>query len=450
MKRLIGTRQFYRETLSIALPIMLQQFITSFVNLIDNIMIGTIGGIALTSVTVANRFYLIFNSTLFGACGAAGIYIAQYYGAKKSEKCQEVFNMSMLWVLLIGALFTIVLFIMPKTVIQLFTTTPEIVNEAMSYIEYARYTYIPFGISFACIMALRSVGINSIQLKVGIIAVAINTLLNYCLIFGNFGFPELGIQGAAIATVVARVVEATIYLVIIACKRHFFKIDILGIVKPNMQLMASMLKKAFPLTINEVLFSIGLAMVFTSYIRCDEYLVAAISVVDTVTNILFIVFAGLSSAIAIMVGKRLGANQLDEARDNAIKLIFFGLLVALVLGIICVIAAAYIPNFYNVDQTIRNTITILLRVKSFMILFYVVNVCVFFVLRAGGDTVSTLFLDAGFLWLGGVLVSTVLSIYTGLPLVTLYIIVESLDIIKMFAAIYFFKKGKWVKNITLT
>ncbi len=449
MKKFIGDKAFYKETISIALPIMVQQFITSFVNLIDNIMIGSIGGIALTAVTVSNRFYLIFNSTLFGACGAAGIYIAQYFGAKEKKRCQEVFNLSLLVVLLLGGIFTLVLFIMPESIVRLFSNTPEIVEESMNYIQYARYTYFPYGISFACILALRSVGINTVQLKVGSLAVLINTVLNYCLIFGNFGFPEMGIQGAAIATVVARVVEAIVYLVIIYRKRHFFSLDLKGIIKPNIDLVVSMARKGLPLTINEILFSLGLAMVFKSYMRSDEYLVAAIAVVDTVTNIMFIIFAGLSSAVSIMVGKRLGAGMLDDAKDNASKLIFFGLCVAIVFGTICAIAAAYIPMFYNVDAEIRQTITILLRVKSFMIIFYVVNVCVFFVLRAGGDTVSTLLLDAGFLWLGAVLVSTVLSIYTTLPLVMLYIIVESLDIIKLFVAVHFFKKGKWIKNITV-
>lgn len=448
MKRYIGNWKFYKETLSIALPIMAQQFITTFVNLIDNIMIGSIGNIALTSVTVANRFYLIFNSTLFGICGASCIYIAQYFGAKENKKCQEVFNINMVWAIGMAILFTLILLVVPEVVIRIFSNTPEIVSEGLRYLEYARFTYLPFGITFTCMMALRAVGINHVQLKVGAIAVLLNTGLNYCLIFGNFGFSEMGVQGAAIATLIARIIEMSIYLFIIYRNKHFFSIDWSGLKRLNFTLMNKMVFKAIPLTVNEILFSLGLSIVFMSYMRSDEYLVAAISVVDTVVQILFIVFGGLSSAVSILIGKKLGANELEEAKENARKLIVFGAIIAFSLGCISFVAAEYIPSFYNVDNTIKTTITYLLRLKSVLVFFYAINVCIFFILRSGGDIVSTLLMDAGFLWFGGVLVSTILSIYCDLPLVTLYLIVESLDIIKTFVAFYFFKKEKWVKNIT--
>ncbi|MFV0393000.1 MAG: MATE family efflux transporter [Coprobacillaceae bacterium] len=444
MKRYLGNKQFYKKTLIIALPIMAQQFIATFVNLIDNIMIGSIGGIALTSVTMANRFYLIFNSTLFGIGGAAGIFIAQFYGAKEKEKCQKAFDISLVWAGLMAIVFTAVLFFVPQLVIEVFSKSPEIVSEGVRYLEYAKYTYFPFAVSFTCMMALRAVGINMIQLKVGVVAVIINTALNYCLIFGNFGFPMLGVKGAAIA----RVVEMCLYLLIMYRNKHFFSLRLHGLLHRDKHLTEGLFKRAVPLTINEVLFSSGQSMVYKSYVRTDEYLVAAVSVVDTVANILFVVFSGLSSAVSILIGNTLGANKIEEAKDNARKLIMFGVIIAVGLGSVSFLMSGYIPNFYNVASDIKDTIVILLRIKSIMIIIYAVNVCIFFVLRAGGDIVSTLIMDSGFLWVGGVFVSTLLSINLGLPLVMLYAIVESLDIIKLFVAFHFFKKEKWAKNIT--
>lgn len=449
LKKYFGTKQFYKEVTTIALPIMGQQFITTFVNLIDNVMIGSVGNIALTSVTVANRFFLIMNSILFGLCGAAGIYIAQFYGAKKKDKCQEVFNINMVFSLGAAIFFSLLLFVVPKFAIQLFSQTPVIVEKAVAYLKIAKFTYVPFGISFTCMMALRAVGINKIQLKVGTVAVLTNTLLNYCLIFGHFGLPKMGIQGAAIATLIARLVEMTIYLMVLIKKRHFFKFDLNGLLHINTDLLVNIVHKAIPLTLNEILFSVGQAMVFKSYIRCDEYLVASISVVDTVSNIMFIAFGGLSSAVSIMIGNKLGADQLDEAKDNARKLLCFSLMVSLVVGTCCFLAAPFVPNLYNVDVSIKETIVALLRIKSIIINVYAFNVCIFFILRAGGDALSTMIMDSGFLWLVNVLVSTLLSMFTELPLVTLYMIVESLDFIKLIIAIYFLKKERWVKNIVV-
>lgn len=449
-KKYFGTKEFYKTVSSIALPIMAQQFITTFVNLIDNVMIGSIGNIALTSVTVANRYFLIVNSILFGLCGAAGIYIAQFFGAKEKRKCQEVFNINMVFAVCAAILFTLVIFVFPQNAIELFSKTPVIIEEAIKYLHYAKYTYIPFAVSFTCMMALRAVGINKIQLKVGTIAVLTNTCLNYCLIFGNFGFPEMGVQGAAIATVTARLVEMMIYLTVLYRNKHFFSFDFRGMLKINFSLLTNLVRKAIPLTINEILFSIGQSLVFMSYMRCDEYLVASISVVDTVANIMFIVFGGLSSAISIMIGNKLGANLLDEARENARKLLCFGLMVSLTIGSIFFIIAPFIPNMYNVDAPIKEAIVILIRIKSVMINIYAFNICIFFILRAGGDVVSTMIMDSGFLWVAGVLVSTVLSSFTTMSLIMLYIIVESLDLIKLMVATYFFKKERWVKNIAVT
>ena len=348
-----------------------------------------------------------------------------------------------------GLLFTLIIFIFPQYAIELFSKTPIIVDEAIKYLHLAKYTYIPFAVSFTCMMALRAVGINKIQLKVGIVAVITNTALNYCLIFGNFGFFKMGIQGAAIATIIARLVEMTIYLIILYRNKHFFSFDLKGIIRINVNLLTSIVRKAIPLTINEILFSLGQALIFMSYMRCDEYLVASISVVDTVANIMFIVFGGLSSAVSIMIGNKLGANKLDEARDNARKLLCFALMVSLMIGMICFLLAPLIPNLYNVDIPIKEAIVRLVRIKSIMINIYAFNVCIFFILRAGGDVVSTMIMDSGFLWAAGVLVSTLLSSFTTISLISLYIVVESLDLIKLIIATYFFKKERWVKNIAV-
>lgn len=449
MKRYIGTKQFYQTVLLIALPIMGQQFITTFVNLIDNIMIGRVGNIALTSVTVANQIYLIFNSTMFGICGAAGIYIAQYYGAKNHQRSQDALNINLLVAVLIALGFMILLICFPQIILRFYTNNEEILSSSLAYLKVIRFSYLPYAISFTVMMALRSVAINKIQVVVGTIAVCINTTLNYCLIFGNFFFPELGVMGAAVATLIARMVEMSIYIALLVSKKYYFKLDIDGILHINKQLFNQMTYKAIPLILNEILFSLGNTLIFKSYIRCDEYLVSAISVVDTVSQILFIVFSGLSSAVSIMIGNKLGANLLDEAKDNARKLVLLGFLIALVIGSISFIAAAYIPMFYHVSSDIKEAITVLLRIKSVAILIHAVNVCIFFILRAGGDVVSTLLLDSGFLWVAGVFVSTMLSMFTSIGLVMLCFIVDSLNIFKLCVAFYFLKKERWLRNMTV-
>ena len=446
MKKFFGNKAFYKATLAIALPIMAQQFVTSFVNLIDNIMIGSVGSLALTSVTVANRVYLIFNSTMFGICGAAGIFIAQYYGAKNKEKCQKILNINLACGFFVAALFVLALLIVPRQLMEIFSSQSVVVDESLKYLQYAVLTYVPFAFSFSIMMALRAVGINKIQLLVGVITVAINTSLNYILIFGHFGFPVLGVQGAAIA----RFVEMFIYMAILLRKKHMFHFSIQGLLHLDMALIRSMVRKAIPLTVNEILYSLGLTMIFLSYMRCDENLISGISVVDTVMQIAYIVFGGLSSAVSILIGNRLGANEIEEAKTNSYRLLTFGVMIGIVMGTTLIFVAPIIASFYNVEDIIKQTIVSLLSIKSILLPIYVYNVCIFFTLRAGGDTFSTMLMDSGFLWCAGVLLSTLLSMFLDIPLVMLYAIVESCDLIKLFVATYFFKKGRWAKNMTIS
>ena len=258
IKSFFGDRSFYKEVTGIALPIMAQQFVTSFVNLIDNVMVGGVSQTALTAVTVANRFYMIASSIMFGLCGAAGIYIAQNYGAGKNDRCQKILNINLSIGFVVMLLFTGVLFFVPEWTIYPFSRTPEIVDLGLDYIVFAKYTYIPYGISFTCMMAMRAIGLNKIQLKVGIIAVLTNTILNYILIYGKLGSPAMGVKGAALATMIARLLEMAIYLALLIRQRHFYKLDLKGLIFLDWSLMKSMLAKAVPLTANELFFSIDI------------------------------------------------------------------------------------------------------------------------------------------------------------------------------------------------
>ncbi|MBQ6716644.1 MAG: polysaccharide biosynthesis C-terminal domain-containing protein, partial [Clostridia bacterium] len=212
LKDFIGDKPFYLQVTKIALPIMAQQFVTTFVNLIDNIMVGGLGESALTAVSVANRFYMIAASVLWGLSGAAGIFIAQNYGAKKYERCQKFLNLNITLGIIVMAAFMSVLFITPEWTLQLFSKNDGIISLGLDYVKYAKFSYIPYSISLACVMAMQAIGQNKIQLKVGIVTVLTNTFLNWVLIYGNLGMPEMGVGGAALATLIARLLEMTIYI----------------------------------------------------------------------------------------------------------------------------------------------------------------------------------------------------------------------------------------------
>ncbi len=450
LSKLIGSKQFYITAITIALPIMAQSFVTSFVNLIDNVMISSQGATALTAVTVANKYYMILNAALMGIGGSGSIFISQFFGADNKKNCQKIFNMVLSFALIIGAIFMFAISFFSHEILSLFTQTDSIISSATQYINYIKFSYIPFALSFVIMTSLRAVGINNIQLKVGITTVLTNTLLNYTLIYGNFGLPAMGVEGAAIATLIARVLEMAVYFIILVRSRHFFKLEITSIFKYDFALFKTLTVKALPLITNEVFYSIGYTVIFASYMKINETLIAGISAADTVINIAYIIFGGLSSAVAILIGKKLGAGEIKEAKENATKLTAFGAMVGIGMGLILFLIAPLIPNIFNLGEEVNQTIVEIIRIKSVLIWVFVINVCVFFTLRAGGDMLSTLILDCGVLWGMTVVAALLLSNFTTLPLTTVYFIVEAIEIIKLILAIYFFRRGRWAKNLTLS
>lgn len=449
LKKFIGSREFYLTTIMIAFPIMAQQFVTSFVNLIDNLMIGSVGTVALSAVTVANKLYSIYNSALFGLCGAAGIFIAQYFGAKEPGKCQKVLNINLSINIIIACLFTFLVSLAPEFFVNFFSSDEIVIAESLKYLKYAVISYIPFSMSIAIMMGLRAIGVNKIQLIVGFVTVFCNTSLNYILIFGHFGAPALGVEGAAIATTVARIVEMIIYLMLLIKQKYLFHISLYELLHLDRSLISNMLTKALPLTLNEIFYALGLTMVFVAYVRCDESLIASVSVVDTVMQIAYIIFSGLASAVSILIGKRLGANEMNIAKDNSRYLITFGMMVGACIGMIFFTIAPFIANLYNVEPVIKEAIVGLIRIRACMLPIYVFNVTIFFILRAGGDTLSTLIMDSGLLWGMNVTIATLLSMFVPIPLVMLSLVVESTDFIKMIISFSFYRRGKWARNITV-
>ncbi len=448
LNKYIGNREFYSQIFSIAIPIMIQSFVTSFVNLIDNIMIGSTGSDALTAVAMANKYYLICHAVIFGLSGAASIFISQYFGAKEHKKCQNVFNIIIGLAFITGTVFMSLIWIFPNQIIGFFSDTDDIIKLTSEYMAYIKFSYIPYAMSFTTSICLRAVGINKPQLKIGVTTVLLNVILNYILIYGNFGAPELGVEGAAIATVIARLVELSLYFSIIYRKKYNFELNLREIVFFDKNLFRSLVKIALPLMFNELLFSVGHAVVFASYMSVDERLVAAISVADTVSGLAFVMFGGLSSAVSIMVGKKLGAGEIDSAKENAIKLITFGGMIGLGVAIIFFVAAPCIPLLYNYSDEINNAIIRIVRIKGFLIPVYSMYVCSFNIVRSGGDAVSTLIMDGGFLWIAMVPISILLKSFTTLGLVDVYLIVENLEILKLFTSLYFIKLGRWAKNLT--
>lgn len=448
LQKFIGTKEFYHTALAVAIPMMMQQLITSSVNLIDNLMVGQLGDMALAGVAAVNKFYMIATFGTNGLLAASAIFIAQFYGARDFEKMKESFRFSLIFASLIMVTFFGLGYFYPNTIVSFFTEDALIVEQGVLYLHVAAFTFLPMIFSLSISSGLRAIGETKVPLYVSVVAVVTNTVLNYCLIFGHFGFPQMAVQGAALATLIARCIEAVIFLVVLMRVDVPFKTRLIDVFNVPMSLSKQILIKAAPLATNEVLWSSGMATLFKLYGTRGAEVIAGYSIANTISDIFFILFGGMAAASTVLISHHLGANELAEARRNGYRLIGLSVMLSIVFAALMFGSSFIVPKWYQVSLESRHVAETVLRIMACMFWVYMLNTQCYFTLRAGGDTKSTLLMDSVYMWCVNISLVTFLAYCTDLNIYMLYFIGQLTDLIKMVIGYGMVKKEKWVVNLT--
>jgi putative MATE family efflux protein len=449
LKQFIGNKAFYKTLITVALPLVLQQLITTSVQLVDNVMVGKLGEQAIASVSVVNQLYFIVILVTFGAMGGAGIFSAQYFGSKDYEKLKQTFRFKLIIGFLVALLSFILFSLFGQTLISLFTNNQITIKGGIDYLNIVKWSAFFWIISVAISNTFRETGITKPLLWISIVAIITNTLLNFVLIFGLFGFPALGIIGAAIATLIARFIEFLLTVVLLYKKGTIFNTKIFKVFKIEKKLLTSVIIMAIPLTLNEALWSSGQTMFLHAYSTRGDHALAAMNITGAISQLVFVTFGGIATAVAVMVGNTLGKNELEQAKDNAKKLIAFSVFIAIFAGLVLFILSFFILNIYDVEIATKDIAAFNIRVNALFIPIYSFNVALFFILRAGGDTKSTFLMDALYMWVLPVPVAIILAYLTNLPVTLMFLIIQSLEIPKMVFGLSRYKKGYWIKNLAI-
>lgn len=447
LKQYFGDKDFYKKALIIAIPLMLQQLISTSVNLLDNLMIGQLGDLALAGVTTVNRYFMIAIFGTNGLVAASAVFMAQFYGANDEEHMKQTFRFTILSAMLIMSIFIILALTMPETIIGFFIKDPAVIQEGLKYIYVAALTFIPNLFTMAIAGSMRSTGDSKTPLVASVISVFTNAFFNYGLIYGNFGFPRLGITGAALGTLIARIVELAFIGYFLKSGNYAFKTQVKEIFHISHKLIKRIVSKALPLVFNEVLWAAGMALLLKLYATRGPEVISGYSIATTVSDLFFTMNAGMSIATTILVAQPLGANRFDEARENGYHLIGFGITLAMVFGLALFGTTFLIPYIYSVSDAAMHTAQSFLRIQAPLFIIYVLNTASYFILRAGGDTRSTLMLDSGYMWTINLPAVAFATHFTSLGIIGLYIIGQSTDIIKLFIALRFVKKEGWIQNL---
>lgn len=459
MKKYIGDKKFYLMVLSIAVPIMVQNGITNFVAMLDNIMIGQVGTEQMSGVAVANQLFFVFNVSIFGMVSGAGIFGAQFFGSRNMKGVRYTFRFKIVSLALLTLAGILLLFFGGDRLISLYLHDDGAVESVAATLAFGR-TYmrimligmIPYAAAQAYASTLREMGETMAPMRAGVAAVATNTLFNYILIFGKFGAPRLGVAGAAIATVISRFVECGI--IVIWTHRRGKAYEFIQGAYRSMYIPGSLVKrillKGSPLMVNEFLWAMGMAILNQCYSTYGLTVVAGLNISSTISNVCNVVWLSMGSALAIIVGQLLGAGQMEEAKDTDRKLIFFSVSSCFVIGAVLLLLSPVFPKIYNTTEQVRSLAARFIIVGACLMPIQAFLHAAYFTLRSGGKTVITFFFDSGFAWVCSIPMAFFLSRYSGLPILTTYIICQSLDLIKCLIGFILVKKGIWLQNIVDT
>lgn len=447
---------YYKRMLVIAVPIMIQNGITNFVSMLDNIMVGQVGTLQMTGVSIVNQLLFVFNLCIFGAMSGAGIFTAQFYGKKDNDGIKNTLQYKLIAAVLLTIVGVTVFLTMGDLLISAYVQGDSdpadialVTGYSKSYLKIMLWNTLPFALSQAYASTLRETSDRVIPMISTISAVLVNLVFNYILIFGHFGAPEMGIEGAAIATVLSRFVELGI--LVVWSHTHKKKYPFIKALYTKTTITKEQIKKitvvSTPLLINEALWSAGMAFLNQCYSVRGLDVVASINIVSTISNVFNVSFVAFGSAIGIILSQMLGAGDKQEAKKASTRLLFFAVVVVFFIGAVLALFSELFPQIYKTEEAVRSlAATLILVVATFMPVQAFTNAC-YFTLRSGGKTFITFLFDSGFVWLVSVPLAFCLSRFTAVPIVPLYATVLASDVIKCVLGYTFVRKGIWLNTV---
>ena len=456
IKNYIGDSKFYRMVLGVAIPIMIQNGITNFVNLLDNIMVGRLSTEQMSGVAIVNQLIFIYYLCMFGGLSGVGIFTAQYFGYKDEEGIRHTIRYKMWLGFIISILVVVILMSMGSELINIYlqgTTDSgdpvKTLDYGMQYLGVILFMFPAVYIGFLLSSTLRECGETVLPMKAGIAAIFVNLCFNYLLIYGKFGFPRLGVRGAAAATVLSKYVEMGIILIwcMKNTEKHSYFHGLFRTILIPWKLVLKFLKTGMPLLLNEGLWALGVAMLAQAYSLRGLDVVAGQNIANTINNIFNIVFIALGDAVAIIIGQYLGAGKLEEAKDADRKIIAMAVASSVVIGLLMFSTSGLFPRIYNTSDASKKIATLFIMVQAIFLPKDAFLHTAYFTLRSGGKTIITFFFDSVFMLVISVPVAYLLTLFTGLHVAVIFAAVHAADLIKCVIGYVLVKKGVWVKNI---
>ena len=457
MKKLFGDRAFYRRTLAIALPMIIQNAITNLVNLLDNVMVGALGTEQMSGTSIVNQFVFIFNLAIFGAISAAGIFTAQYNGKGDNDGIRYTMRAKLAICAIIGTVGVAVFILFGSELISSFLhegtegNLEATLRYGEEYISLLVIGFIPYAISQAYASTLREIGETVVPMVSSVASVITNFIFNGILIFGLLGIPALGVVGAAIATSLSRFVELSILVVWTHThsKRCPFAKGLFSSVRVPRRLLCQIGMKGLPILANEMLWSLSVTMRNQCYSTRGLDVVAALNITMTLLNLLSVSYLALSNSVGIIMGNMLGAGKIEEAKEENRRLLFFAAEAGIAMMLLQLSLSSVFPLIYNTSDAVRSMATDMIALTALSMPLAALATSSYYTIRSGGRVIVTLLFDSVYAWIIMMPVAASLAYFTSLPILPLMVLVMLADNLKVIPGLLLVRKGSWAKKLKI-
>jgi putative MATE family efflux protein len=449
MPPLFSDKQFYKSLFTIAIPIMLQNLINALVNMLDTVMIGRLGTVEIAAVGLGNQVFFLYNLTLFGLCSGSSVFTAQFWGKRDIPGIRKNTGFCLLLSLTVGAFFTLGALLTPEGIIGIYSRDPAVIAAGAVYLQTLAPAFIPFGISMIFVQALRSVEKVRLAMTATLIALSINGVLNYCFIFGIGPVPAMGVRGAALATLIARLAEMGILLFTAYVRNYPPAGSLRELLAFNTFFIQRFFRIVLPAVVNEIIWSLGVTTQNIILARTHTDVVAAFNITNTVSQLTWVLFIGLGNGVAVLIGKKIGEGEERTARDYASRIIRFAPLLAVGAACVLIPLSRLLPYFFNVNESVLAATTVMFIILSTSYPFRAFNMSmVVGICRAGGDTMFCVIYDIVLMWTVALPLAAAVSYFFHAPVWVIFICINSEEYLKVILGLWRYRSGKWLHRVT--
>ncbi len=448
IKEYLGDKQFYRKTAVIAVPIALQNLITVGVNLADNVMLGSLGETAMSGCALALQFIMFYQICCMGLGMGASVMVSRFWGMKDIPSLKKVVTLMLRFTIAIGLVFTLLAAFIPKSIMYMYTPEEPVVEQGVLYLKWSIPCFLLMGLVTTCSIVIRSIGQSKIPLIGSIFAFFINIFANWVFIFGKLGAPKMGIEGAALGTLISRIFEFTFnvgYFVVIEKKVAYRVKDLF---KKCGDMLRSYLTISIPVLISDFILALGNNAVAMVMGRIGESFVAANSITTVTQQLSTTLIQGISQAGCIVTGHNLGEGKRERAQKQAWTFLIFGLIIGSLAGLFIICLGDFIISLYNITEESRQIASQLMSAIGVIVIFQSANsIITKGVLRGGGDTKCLMIADNIFLWVASIPLGYLAGLVLGFPPFWIYFALKIDQFLKTFWCIWRIRSGKWIKKI---